>query len=66
MNFAKFLNTNFANTLNKKTGSKYTYCCYDQKQPPDVFDKKKKASVLESLFNKVEGLKPATFLKKGH
>ena len=46
-----------------------------QKQPPEVFCKKrcskkfhkihKKTPVPESLFNKVAGLKPATLLNRG-
>ena len=46
----------------------------NQKQPPEVFYKKgvfkklrkihKKAHVLESLFNKVEGLRPKSLSKR--
>ena len=38
-----------------------------QKQPPEVFHKKKfpkKTPVLESFLNKVAGLRPAALLKK--
>ena len=57
-------------------GKPFSYChCYiQQKQPPEVFCKKRcskkfrkihrKTPVSGSLFNKVEGLRPATLLKK--
>ena len=50
------------------------HCYIQQKQPPEVFCKKRcsqtfckihrKTPVSESLFNKDEGLRPATLLKK--